>query len=84
MILELAVSFVFGMIDILINLIPTLHLSTDFLSAMSDVADLINIFSYFLPINTVLTCLSVIFILQNAGFAISVFNFIIRKIPGIN
>lgn len=84
MIIELLLKFLFGIVDSLINLIPTITLPDSFVNGLSDVAYLISVISYFLPFKTIVLCLSVIFILQNAKFFVSVFNFIVRKIPGIN
>lgn len=84
MILEMLLRLVFGVVETLINLIPTITIPQPFLDAFGDVAELISYMAYFLPLKTVGICLTVIFVLQNAKFFISVFNFVIRKIPGIN
>lgn len=84
MILQLLFETIFGLINTLINLIPTITLPESFTVGMSDVAELVSVMSYFLPLGTLTLCLSVIFILQNARFIVSIFNFIIRKIPGLN
>lgn len=84
MITQLLISFVFGIINVLINLIPTITLPTGFLSAMTDVSFFMAQIAYVIPVNTLLLCLSVVFVLHNAKFIVSIFNFIVRKIPGIN
>lgn len=84
MILEALLKLIFGLIDLLVSAIPTITLPTNFLTAMEDVSSFINELSYVLPVNTFLMCLTVIFTLQNARLFVSIFNFIIRKIPTVN
>lgn len=84
MITQLLVDFLFGAIRILLNAIPTIELSPDFLDSISSVTVFTNAFAYFLPMKTIMLCLTIFFTLSNARLAFSVFNFIIRKIPGIN
>lgn len=83
MITESIFSFLFEIIKVLINLIPTIELPDGFSLALGSVSNLIDMFSYVLPINTFLICLSVFFVLNNIKLFISIFNFIIRKIPGL-
>lgn len=84
MLVEALLKLVFGLVDLLVSLIPTIELPDEFLLGMEDVAAFVAQLSYVLPVDTFLLCLSVIFILQNARLFVSVFNFIIRKIPTIN
>lgn len=84
MIIELLLKFLFSIVETLIDLIPTITLPESFVNGLSDCAYLISVMSYFLPLKTIALCLSVIFILQNAKFFVSIFNFIVRKIPGIS
>lgn len=84
MILQLLLELIFGVIKTLINLIPTISIPVGFFDAIADVTYLVSIMSYFLPLGTMALCLSIIFMIQNAKLFISIFNFIIRKIPGIS
>lgn len=84
MLVEALLRLVFGLVDLLIAAIPTIELPQEFFLGMEDVAAFVAQLSYVLPVNTFLMCLSVIFILQNARLFVSIFNFIIRKIPTVN
>lgn len=84
MLLEAFLKLIFGLVDLLVAAIPTIELPQEFFLGMEDVTAFIAELSYVLPVNTFLMCLSVIFILQNARLFVSIFNFIIRKIPTVN
>lgn len=84
MILEALLKLIFGLVDLLVAAIPTIELPQEFFLGMEDVTAFVAELSYVLPVNTFLMCLSVIFILQNARLLVSIFNFIIRKIPTVN
>lgn len=84
MILELLINIVIGVAAFFINLIPDFSFDPSFVNGFGDVSALVKILAYFLPISTFLGCLSVIFILSNAQFIISIANWLIRKIPFIN
>lgn len=84
MIVQLLFEVIFGLVETLINMIPTITLPDSFVVGMSDVTALVSVFAYFVPLGTLSLCLSVIFVLQNARFIVSIFNFIIRKIPGLS
>ena len=84
MILELLVNLIVGVAAFFVNLIPEINLSPGFLNGFSDLAALVDILSYALPVGTFAACLSVVFLLQNAQFLLSIANWIIRKIPFIN
>lgn len=84
MLIESLLGVVFGLIDFLISLIPTIELPDEFFSSLDDLASLVSGMSYVLPVDTFLMCLSVIFILQSARLFVSIFNFIVRKIPNID
>lgn len=84
MLLEALLRLIFGLVDLLVSLIPTIDLPDEFFVGMEDVSAFVGQLSYVLPVNTFLMCLSVIFVLQNARLFVSVFNFIIRKIPTVN
>lgn len=74
----------FGLVTLLLNLIPTIELPSGFLSGFSSVKYVLDGASYLIPMGTFAACLSVFFILHNITLIISIFNWIIRKIPGVN
>lgn len=84
MILELLVNIIVGIAAFFINLIPDLKLDSGFINGFNDVATVLDVFSYVIPVGTLLGCLSVFFLLNNAQFIISIGNWLIRKIPFIN
>lgn len=84
MLLELLINIVVGVASFFINLIPEIKLDPGFLGGFSDVAVILESISYFVPVGSFLGCLSVFFLLNNIQFIISVANWLIRKIPGIN
>lgn len=84
MILKLLITLFFGIITLLLNMIPKIELPEGFSSFFSDAGYLISFASYFLPIPTILACIGVIFIVDNIKLLMSIFNWIISKIPTIS
>ena len=84
MILKLLITLFFGLASFLLNLIPKVELPEGFTSLFGDVSYFISFGSYFLPIPTILICLAVIFIVDNIKLLVSIFNWIISKIPTIS
>ncbi|MEK5234096.1 hypothetical protein MHB42_20620 [Lysinibacillus sp. FSL K6-0232] len=84
MILELVIRLFFGIVTLLLSLIPKIELPQNFLSFMGDASYLISFASYFLPIPTILACIAVIFVVDNIKLLMSIFNWIISKIPTIS
>lgn len=68
----------------LLNLIPDISLPSGFLDGFSSVRDLMEYASLLIPMGVFISCLSVFFILHNITLIISIFNWIIRKIPGVS
>lgn len=73
---------VFGLIGVMVDAIPTIDL--DFDVTVGAIEPITSAISVFLPVKTIATCLTIVFLLDNSKFIISIFNFIVRKIPGIN
>lgn len=84
MILEALLRLFLSIADTLVSLIPTVTLPDGLLSGISDVTYVTSQFGYFLPIGTLMICLTFIFLLDNIKFVINLFNFIVRKIPTIS
>ena len=84
MILELLINIIVGVAAFFINLIPDFKFDSGFMNGFSDVAAIMDIFAYVIPVGTFIGCLSVFFLLNNAQFIISIGNWLIRKIPFIN
>lgn len=84
MIIEALCMLIFGLVTLLLNMIPSISLPDGFALIFDDIAYLISGANFFLPIPTILLCFTTIFLVDNAKFLMSIFNWIISKIPGIN
>lgn len=84
MILEMLISLIFGIVEILVSIIPDIQLSDGFMNAMGSVSTVVGYMSYVLPMGTMALCVGVFITLNNIKFIIGIFNFVIRKIPFIN
>lgn len=84
MILEMLVNMIFGFAMLVIDMIPDLSFGSEFYAAFGSIYDVMNGASYILPTGTMFLCTSVFFILHNTTFVISILNWIIRKVPGVN
>lgn len=83
MILVGLVNFIFDFVANVLGLLPAIKLPSSFIILLDDIEYIFSAASYFLPINSILTCLTVIFLVDNFKFFVSVFNFCISKIPMI-
>lgn len=83
MVLELLVDILFGLIDLIVSLIPDIDLSLD-LSPLTAVTVYFGYLDNFLDMTAVLSALGLVFLIINAGFIVRIFNFIVRKIPSIS
>lgn len=84
MLTESILSLLFGIINLLISLIPKIELPSGFIAGIEQSRFILDLASYFLPMGTFFTCFSVFLVLNNARLIVSIFNFIVRKIPGIS
>lgn len=84
MILELLIRLFFGIVNMILALIPSVTLPTGFEGMFADVAYLFSFGTYFLPVGTIVTCLTLIFLVDNIKFIMSIINWIIAKIPTIS
>lgn len=84
MIIEGLIKLLFGVVNMLLSLIPKIELPDGFISLFDDSVYLLSFATYFLPVQTILTCLTVIFIVDNVKLFVSIFNWIISKIPTIS
>lgn len=84
MLLELLVNIFFGIATFVISLIPDISFPQGFTGAISSVSSVMNGVAYVMPMGTLMACISVFFVLHNMTMIISIANWIIRKIPGVN
>lgn len=83
MLLETVVDLFFGLIELVIDLLP----SFDFKINLAPVQAVSVYFGYadnFVDMKAVSVALGFAFLVINAGFIVRIFNFIIRKIPTIS
>lgn len=82
MIIELLTGLIFGLVDLLFSVVPSVEINfsmpdTTFFREMLGLAD------YFFPVGTMIACIAVIISVQNINFILKIFNFIYKKIPFI-
>lgn len=83
MIIEMISSIFFGLVGLVINLIPDISISGDIIGGLSGLASFTGYVSDVLNIPVILSCIGFTLLIDNASFIVKIFNFIIRKIPGV-
>lgn len=81
--LQLIVQLIFGVVELVLMLIPDITFDGNFFLALKSVHDVMDGASYLIPFGTFFACISVFFLLHNVTLIISIFNWILRKIPGV-
>lgn len=84
MIIETISDIFFGLVNLVINLIPDITISADILGGLSALASFTGYVSDVLNIPVILSCIAFTIVVDNAAFLVKIFNFIIRKIPGVS
>lgn len=84
MILQMLFELFFGIANLILELIPTITLPTNFTTMLENVSYIFSLANYFLPVSTILVCLAVIFLVDNIKLIMSVLNWLISKIPTIS
>ena len=84
MIIEMITDIFFGLVNLVISLIPDISISGDILGGFSALASFTGYISDVVNIPIILSCISLTILIDNASFIIKIFNFIIRKIPGVS
>lgn len=74
----------FGLIDMFLSLLPEFDINVDISGAIGAVGQLFGYVDNFVSVNAILTCISLVLVVDNFSFIVKIFNFIIRKIPGIS
>lgn len=83
MIIQILFELILGLVGTAFSAIPTIEFPADFVNGLDSFKGIMQSASAFLPFQTFIICLTVIFAIDNIKFLISIFNFIIRKIPTI-
>lgn len=84
MIIEMITDIFFGLVNLVISLIPDISISGDILGGFTALASFTGYISDVVNIPIILSCISLTILIDNASFIIKIFNFIIRKIPGVS
>lgn len=86
MVLEALILLLFGIVKILLALIPnfTLSLSDGVLQSVSGFVELLQGVTFLLPIGVIVACVAWLFAVFNFEFLVSCLNWLIRKIPGLS
>lgn len=82
MIIELLFNLIFGLVDLILSLIPSIELDI----SMPDTTffrEMLGLSDYFFPVGTLISCIGVIILVQNINFVFKIFNYIWKKIPFI-
>lgn len=83
MILEALIRLFLGLVTMLVDLIPPIDFNLD-LSIASALNGVISVMDSFIMLAPVLASFTFTFVIDNIGFFVRIFNFIIRKIPGLS
>jgi len=83
MILEALIRLFLGLVTMLVDLIPDIDFNLD-LSIASALNSVISVMDSFVMLAPVLASFAFTFVIDNIGFFVRIFNFIIRKIPGLS
>lgn len=83
MILEALIRLFLGLVTMLVDLIPEINFNLD-LSIVSALNSVISVMDSFIMLVPVLSSFAFTFVIDNIGFFVRIFNFIIRKIPGLS
>jgi hypothetical protein len=84
MITELVVNVLFAPLYIIIDLLPILTLPTEILGGLAGIIELLCGVTFIMPVGTLSLAIAWWWMLQNTKFVISIVNWIIRKIPGVD
>lgn len=84
MILELLADIFFGLVQFVIDLLPDINISIGVVNGFSELVKWFGYIDTFIPLSAIVACISIVIVVDNASFFIKIFNFIVRKIPGIS
>lgn len=84
MILELLSDIFFGLVTLVLSLIPDITINGDIFGGFSALGSFVGYVSDVLNIPIILSCITFTILIDNASFIVKIFNFIIRKIPGVS
>jgi len=84
MIAELILSVFFGIVKLLIAVIPSFSIPSGMATAIGSVFSLISTIGYFLPLSTFIAVITVMLAVYNIQIIWGLVHWVLRKIPGIS
>lgn len=84
MIFELLADIFFSLITFVIDLLPNIDIDVSIVDGFGELVKWFGYIDTFIPLSAVVACISIVIVVDNASFFIKIFNFIVRKIPGIS
>lgn len=84
MILKLIVDLFFGLVTLVVDLLPSIKISADISGAFGTVANFFGYLDSFVSLSAVSICIGLVILVDNASLLMKILNFIIRKIPGVD
>jgi len=84
MILTVLLNFFYALLGFLVDATPTGHLPSTISSAFAYFVGVANLFSYVVPVGTLLAAALVILAFDGAVLGWHFLNWVIRKIPGMS
>lgn len=84
MILELLFNLIFDLVKFVLNLIPNFDDLFDFMATNFELfafIEMIDASRFIVPWSTVFICIGAMFMFYNVRFAISILNWILKRIP---
>jgi len=83
MIATFFLTILYGLVSVLVGFLPTGHLPTTITTAFATMFGLLNVFSFVVPVGTLIAAALVVLIFDGALMLWYSINWIIRKIPGM-
>jgi len=83
MIVESIFRLFFGLISFLIGLLPDFNLTGIDWSGLDAFAEVIGYINFFIPVDVIVACMTVLIVYDNFQFFINLFKWLIKLIPAI-
>lgn len=83
MIVTLILTILYSFLNFIVGVLPAGHLPTAITTAFAYFMGLLNSFSFFIPVDTLLQAAGVVLVFDGAMIVWYFVNWIIRKIPGM-
>ena len=84
MIIETILTPIFSFINVIVSLLPSLHMPSQITGALQQLITMISTLSYFVPITDLIICIAFIIAFKSFGLGWYVINWLVRKIPTIS